>query len=85
MQTAFVRDGQRYHREVDRDDGAVIRFRGPGRTHPPHDLVHYVVEYDELAAAWKRVPDGERLVPDRPPARRRRGERARRRKAARVR
>jgi hypothetical protein len=31
--------------EVARDDGAVIRFRGPGHADPlPHDLVHFVVE-----------------------------------------
>jgi hypothetical protein len=63
MEISFVRDGQRYFLEVERDDGALIRFRGPGKTHPPHDLVHYAVEY-ELGldrGFWGKVAHGEIL------------------------
>ncbi len=61
MEIAFVRDGQRYFLEVERDDGALIRFRGPGKTHPPHDLVHYAVEYelDLDRGLWGEVAHGE--------------------------
>jgi hypothetical protein len=63
MEIVFVRDGQRYFMEVERDDGAVIRFRGPGTTHPPHDLVHYAVEYelDLDRGFWGKVARGEVL------------------------
>jgi hypothetical protein len=63
MQIAFVRTGQRYFTEVERDDGAVIRLPGPGKTHPPHDLVHYVVE-SELGfdrGFWGKTARGEIL------------------------
>ncbi len=63
MEISFVRDGSRYFLEVERDDGALIRFRGPGKTQPPHDLVHYAVEY-ELGldrGFWGKVAHGEVL------------------------
>jgi hypothetical protein len=61
MEIALVRDGQRYFIEVERDDGALIRFRGPGKTHPPHDLVHYATEYelDLDRGFWGKVAHGE--------------------------
>jgi hypothetical protein len=63
MEICLVRDGRRYFVEVERDDGALLRFRGPGKTHPPHDLVHYAVEYelDLDRGFWGKVAHGEIL------------------------
>lgn len=63
MEIAFVRTGDRYYTEVERDDGAVIRIGGPGKDFPPHDLAHYVVE-SELGfdrGFWGRTARGEIL------------------------
>jgi hypothetical protein len=59
----FVRAGDRYFTEVERDDGAVVRLRGPGARGLPHDLVHYVVE-SELRVDrgfWGKVARGENV------------------------
>jgi hypothetical protein len=44
MRIEMVRTGDRYFAEVERDDSAVVRLRGPGAHELPHDLVHHVVE-----------------------------------------
>jgi hypothetical protein len=59
----FVRVGDRYFTEVERDDGALVRLRGPAAGAVPHDLVHYVVE-DELGfdrGFWGKVGRGENV------------------------
>lgn len=59
----MVRTGDRYFTEVERDDGAVVRLRGPGAHGLPHDLVHYVVE-SELRldrGFWGKVSRGENV------------------------
>ena len=59
----MVRAGDRYFTEVERDDGAVVRLRGPGAHGLPHDLVHYVVE-SELhvdRGFWGKVSRGENV------------------------
>jgi hypothetical protein len=63
MEFPFVRDGQLSFLEVERDDGALIRFHGPGKTQPPHDLVHDAVEC-ELDLGWP-PPRGWRAEPQR--------------------
>lgn len=78
MEIAFVRAGDRYFTEVERDAGAVVRLRGPGgRARVPHDLVHYVVEseLDVDRGFWGKVSRGEnvgKVELVRPPNRRRR-------------
>jgi hypothetical protein len=60
MRIELVRAGDRYFTEVERDDGAVVRLRGPGAHGLPHDLVHYVVEseLDVDRGFWGKVARG---------------------------
>jgi hypothetical protein len=63
MRIEMVHAGDRYFTEVERDDGAVIRLRGPGAHGIPHDLVHYVVEseLDVDRGFWGKVARGENV------------------------